>query len=319
MTVDGELAEAVAEVFGRFAPNGVAMESLIEGDLEYRDDVAARSLVKVACYLPVDDHIKRKRAQLEESLWYLGRIQALPEPHVREVNQADWADAWKRHYKPIPIGRSLMVTPAWLEAVKSDRIQILMDPGMAFGTGTHPSTQLCLEIIESFFDSSLEPACAGRVSGIDGANRAPFEGAINVIDIGGGSGILSIGAIKLGAAYALCVDIDPIAVRSAKENARLNGVEKNIEVGLGSLEEVKSGVFKNKVGRLVIANILAPVLIELLDQGLPDILEQDGMLILSGIINEQLEEIEKAATRNGMMIHTKKQSGDWMAVCLRKP
>ena len=104
----------------------------------------------------------------------------------------------------------------------------------------------------------------------------------------------------------------------AKENALINGVENNIEVGLGSLEDIKSGVFRVKMGHLVVANILAPVLIELLDQGLRDIVEQDGMLILSGIINEQFEGIQQAADRNGMIIHTKKQMGDWMAVCLAK-
>jgi len=318
MTVNGELAEAVAEVFGRFDPNGVAMESLIEEDLQYTGDIAAQSLVKVACYLPVDDQIERKRAQLEESLWYLGRIQALPELYVQEINQEDWADAWKRHYKPIPVGHSLMITPAWLEPVERGRLQIRIDPGMAFGTGTHPSTQLCLELIESFLFSWLEPASGHRTPGKDDKNHSPNGNAINVIDIGGGSGILSIGALKLGAAYALCVDIDPIAVRMAKENALINGVENNIEVGLGSLEDIKSGVFRVKMGHLVVANILAPVLIELLDQGLRDIVEQDGMLILSGIINEQFEGIQQAADRNGMIIHTKKQMGDWMAVCLAK-
>jgi ribosomal protein L11 methyltransferase len=211
-----------------------------------------------------------------------------------------------------------MITPAWLEPVESDRLQIKIDPGMAFGTGTHPSTQLCLELIETLIGPCAEPACGDSEYGKDSANYPTHGRAINIIDIGGGSGILSIGALKLGAAHALCVDIDPIAVRTAKENALINGVEDKIEVGLGSLEDIKTGMFKISMGRLVIANILAPVLIELLDQGLKDLCEEDGFLILSGIINEQFEEIEGAAARNGMVIHTKKQMGDWIAVCLTK-
>jgi len=318
MTLNGELAEAVAEVFGRFCPNGVAMESLIEEGVPFTDDIAAQSLVKVACYLLVDDQLEHKRAQLEESLWYLGRIQALPELYTREVNQEDWADAWKQHYKPIPIGRSLMISPAWLDPVESDRLQIKIDPGMAFGTGTHPSTQLCLELIEALIGSWLEPASGESASGKDDVNNLHRRKEISVIDIGGGSGILSIGALKMGARRALCVDIDPIAVRTAKENALINDVEKNIEVRLGSLEDIRAGVFEIKMGSLVVANILAPVLIELLDQGLKDLVEQDGYLILSGIISEQFEEIEWAAARNGMIIHIKKQTGDWIAVCLTK-
>jgi ribosomal protein L11 methyltransferase len=318
MTVNGELAEAVAEVFGRFAPNGVAMESFIEEGVSYTGDIAAQNLVKVACYLPVDDQMEGKRAQLEESIWYLGRIQALPELRMREVNQEDWADAWKRQYKPIPIGHSLMISPAWLDSVVSDRLQIKLDPGMAFGTGTHPSTQLCLELIEALIGSRLEPVSSESTSEKESAKKTFHRKEINIIDIGGGSGILSIGALKMGARRALCVDIDPIAVRTAKENALINGVEKNIEVRLGSLQDIKAGLFKIKLGFLVVANILAPVLIKLLDQGLKDLVEQDGYLILSGIISEQFEEIEGAAARNGMTIHTKKQTGDWIALCLIK-
>jgi ribosomal protein L11 methyltransferase len=315
MTVNGELAEAVPELFGRFTPNGVAMEQLIDSSQPETGNVAGQPLIKVACYLPVDDQTQNTCTQLEQSLWHLGRIQPLPELSTREVNQADWAEAWKRHYKPLPIGRRLLVSPAWLEPVESDRLQIKIDPGMAFGTGTHPSTQLCLELIESFLESWSVPANTANVINKGGSNLlSGIE--VKIIDIGCGSGILSIAALKLGAERALCVDIDAIAVRTTQENALINGLEGRMEVHLGSLQDIMRGVYSIRKGHLVVANILAPVLIELLDRGLKSLVEDHGYLILSGIIDEQYEEIEQAAFRNGMIPQIKKQMDDWIAVCL---
>jgi len=165
-----------------------------------------------------------------------------------------------------------------------------MDPGMAFGTGSHPSTQLCLEMIEDV-------------------------GGLNIIDIGCGSGILSVAALKLGAKKALCVDIDPVAVRSARENAVLNGVAQRMEVEMGSITEIQSGSYTIKQAQLVLANILAPVLVRLLDEGLGELVTHGGRLILAGIISDQAEEVEHAARRSGLRVETRRQLGDWVALC----
>lgn len=302
MTVDGELAEAVADVFRRFAPGGVALEQITDINDSIETPQPNGEVIKVACYLPADEQLEIIRRRLEESLWYLSRIQPLPQLSYRQVHEDDWADAWKRHFKPVTIGQRLIIVPAWMEVENTERLQIKMDPGMAFGTGTHPSTQMCLEFIEEILES--------------GQDRP--DGGWKVIDIGGGSGILSVAALKLGTDYALCVDIDTTAISAASENAELNQVEEGMEVGQGSLDEIRSGAFGILKGHIVVVNILAAVLVELLDQGLKDLLEETGYLILSGIIQEQIPAVEAAAKRQGMCVVQQKCIGDWAALVLSR-
>ncbi len=190
-----------------------------------------------------------------------------------------------------------MIVPAWLETPNPERIPIRIDPGMAFGTGTHPTTQLCLELIETFLDET-----SARLA------------AWNVIDIGCGTAILAIAALQLGAAHALGVDIDADAIRAARENAAANGVQDRLELGLGSLAEVLQGNYSIKQAPLVLANILAPVLARLLDEGLGDLLTAGGRLVLSGILAEQAQDVEIAAIRNGLQLAARRQSGDWVAL-----
>ncbi len=134
-------------------PNGVVIEAThIVPDPNGAG--RAEGPLRVAAYLPMDAQLEAVRQRLEEALWYLGRIQPLPEAEYKPVQQADWAEAWKQHYHPIAIGRRLMIVPAWLENPDPARLPIRIDPGMAFGTGTHPTTQLCLEIIEDFLDAT---------------------------------------------------------------------------------------------------------------------------------------------------------------------
>ena len=148
LTVNGELAEAVADVLARFAPNGVVTE---QGGIQFMDDEdegTATGPITVRAYLPVDEHIEEKRHKLEESLYYLGMIKSLPAAVFTPIADRNWMEAWKEHYKPILIGKRLVIVPAWLDTPEPDRIAIKIDPGMAFGTGTHPTTQLCLELME---------------------------------------------------------------------------------------------------------------------------------------------------------------------------
>ena len=148
LTVNGELAEAVADVLARFAPNGVVTE---QGGIQFMDDEdegTATGPITVRAYLPVDEHLEEKRHKLEESLYYLGMIKPLPAAVFTPVADRNWMEAWKEHYKPILIGKRLVIVPAWLDSPEPGRIAIKIDPGMAFGTGTHPTTQLCLELME---------------------------------------------------------------------------------------------------------------------------------------------------------------------------
>ena len=296
LTVNGELAEAVADVLARFAPNGVMTEQGVRF-LDDEDEGTAAGPVTVRAYLPVDARLEEQRQKLEESLYYLGRIQPLPAPTFRPVADRNWMEAWKEHYRPIPVGRRLLILPAWLRSPDPARIAIRIDPGMAFGTGTHPTTQLCLELLERAFEGG-----------------APQR----IIDVGCGSGILSIAALKLGAVQALGVDIDAEAIRNARENADANGIGDELALGLGSVQEVRQGQFAWQRAGLVLANILAPVIVRLLEAGLADLVEPGGAILLSGILEEQAQGVIEAAEAQGLRLEQSRRLGDWAALDMRK-
>jgi ribosomal protein L11 methyltransferase len=294
LTGNGEIVEAVSEVLGRFVSGGVVTESGVEY-IDAEDEGTAVGPVRIFGYIAIDEHIEDTRQKLEEALWHLGQIQPLPELQFRYIKEENWMAAWKEHYRPIPIGKKLLVLPAWLNNTFPDRIAVRIDPSMAFGTGTHPTTRLCLEAIETY----IEP---GKP----------------VIDVGCGSGILSIAAALLGASEILAVDIDNAAVISTKENATANGVLEKIETGIGSVKEIKNGLFSRRRAPIVMANILAPVIIRLFDAGLADLISADGKIILSGILAEQSDSVNESAAGNGLNLVTKLQMEDWVALVYSK-
>jgi len=294
LSVNGELAEAVAEVLDRYVSNGVVLES----GVTYTDDEDEGTPVgpvRVYGYLPIDEHIEESRQRLVEALWHLAQIQALPEPVFREIQDENWMAAWKKHYHPIPIGKRLLILPVWIEQEDPGRLAVRIDPSMAFGTGTHPTTQLCMEMVETY--------------------TRPGQ---PVIDVGCGSGILSIGALKLGANRALGVDIDLAAVRSTRENAESNGVSEQLETGQGSVVDILQGRFSLRRSPLVLANILAPVIIRLFGDGLANLLSDDGVMVLSGILVEQAGGVEESARQHGLHLVETLQSSDWVALAFRK-
>ena len=170
---------------------------------------------------------------------------------------------------------------------------------MAFGTGTHPTTQLCLEFISSLH------------------TQLDFS-QLDVIDVGCGSGILAIAALKLGARHALGVDIDAEATPASLQNAENNEVANRLEIGLGSVAEILAGAFSLRRAPLVVANILAPVIVRLLDEGLGQIVAPQGSLVLSGILAEQSPDVEAALKKHGFALLEKRQSGDWMALLAQR-
>lgn len=298
LTVDGELAEAVAEVLSRYIPAGVVIESTAVYAGPEDENGQAVGPLRVCGYLPMDEALEETRRKIEEGLWYLGRITPLPAPVFRPFEEVNWVDAWKQHYHPIPVGEGLMIVPAWLEPETGGRLPIRIDPGMAFGTGTHPTTQLCLALTEAFFRQNV--------------------GSPRVLDIGCGSGILAVAALKLGAVHALGVDIDPLAMEASRQNAALNDVGDGLELGVGSVAEVRRAVFSLQQGELVFANILAPVLVRLLDEGLGELASPGGWLVLSGILAEQSREVEAALGHHNLKLLERRQYGDWVALAAQK-
>jgi ribosomal protein L11 methyltransferase len=309
LLVNGELAEAVADVLARFAPNGVVTESTGVKFLDEESEGIAVGPISVRAYLEVNDQLEETRQKLEEALFYLGMIQPLPAPVYKQIADQNWMEAWKEHYKPIPIGKRLMIVPAWMESPEPSRIPIRIDPGMAFGTGTHPTTQLCLELIEGEFETET----------VDRGSKTVHRPPSTVIDVGCGSGILSITALKLGAQTALGVDIDIESVKNSRENADKNGIGTELILGQGSVAEVKAGQFAFASAPLVVANILAPVIIRLFDAGLADLVEAGGTVILSGILSEQAKKVIETAQAKGLVLTEQRQMGDWVALCCEKP
>ena len=309
LTVNGELAEAVADVLARFAYSGVMMEQ----GVKYVDDEDAGTPtgpITVRAYLEVNNQIEETRQKLEESLYYLGMIQPLPPASYKEIADQNWMEAWKQHYKPILIGERLIIVPAWMDSPDPNRVAIKIDPGMAFGTGTHPTTQLCLELMEKFFDHRPRTTDDGKLSMV---NRP-----LSVIDLGCGSGILSIAALKLGAGQALGVDIDAQSIKNARENAETNGIGEELILGVGSVQEILDEKFSFNKAPLVLANILAPVIVRLFDAGLGDLIEGYGVIILSGILQEQEQSVIEAAHAKGLRMNERRQMGDWVALTMSR-
>ncbi len=298
LIVNGEAAEAVADVLTRFAPEGVALEATrLEVALD-TDETRPAGDVRVRAYLPADDALEKRRAQLEEALWHLGQLLPLPAPEYRTIAAADWSESWKVNFQPIRIGRRLMIVPAWLNPpLAPEDVAVRLDPGMAFGTGTHPTTQLCLQAIERH----LQPGQP-------------------LLDLGTGSGILAIAAAKLGAGPILAVDIDDEAVRVARENAAANDVTDRLVIEAGSLAEVLAGRYGPQwVGvPFVVANILARIIVTLLEQGLAHTVAPGGLLVLSGILDSQAYQVLAALPAQGLTLVAQEQIDDWVAIMARR-
>lgn len=295
LTCSPEAAEAVSEVLARYAEGGVAVEATSFETDDYDRGVPIGPVV-VRAYLPHNGQLEAHKLAIAAGLGHLNVILdgALPAPLYRAVSEQDWAESWKTSFRPIRIGRRLLIVPAWLEhEARPGDIVVKLDPGMAFGTGTHPTTQLCLAAIERHLP-------AGQP----------------VIDLGTGSGILAIAAVKLGAPMVWAYDIDEEAVRAAAENAHENGVGDALKVARGSLAELRA---LHAQAPFVLANILARVLVDLFDQGLADLVAPGGLIVLSGILDTQAYQVRAALAQAGLTFVAQEAIEDWVAILARKP
>lgn len=291
----GELAEAVAEVFSRFSPDGVVINSVTHFDAIGHEEVPTGDM-QVVAYFPQNEQSDALRHQLEEAIWHMSQIVPIGPIEYKLILDQNWMEAWKANYKPLKIGRNLIVLPAWVDPVLAEgRIPIIISPDMAFGTGTHPSTQLCMLALEKYGVKEMD-----------------------VIDIGTGSGILSIEAAKLGANRILGVDNDPEAIPSAFHNAALNGVGNKIVFEVGTHTDVlnrKDGL--NQAPR-VIANILSPILANMLSTGLTDLVSPTGLLFLGGVLEHQAQDLADLARSLGMTLRETLHQEDWVVLVLHK-
>ena len=287
VVTDGEGAEAVAEVLRPFAyQGGVVLEQL--GDAHSPDPDALEPEVTVKIYLPEEADTPTGRRRIEEALYHLGRLYPIPEPIFRQLQEEDWANAWKKNYHPFRVGQQVWIRPSWLDddEAKGDDIVLTLDPGMAFGTGLHPTTQMCLQGLEQLVQPGM-----------------------SLLDVGTGSGILAILAAKLGAKPIVGVDTDELAVKTAVANATQNKVDDLIAIEQGSLATIEQ-----KGWDIVAVNILAPVIMTMLAQDdLLGYVGANGRLILSGIIDEQAQAVETAVYEAGGRIQQTLSIRDWIA------
>lgn len=209
---------------------------------------------------------------------------------VSSVSDDNWAETWKRYYKPFRVGNRLVVKPSW-ESYKPDGqdLVIEIDPGMAFGTGTHETTNMCLLLLEQYLDAGMR-----------------------VMDIGTGSGILAIAAAKLGAAEVLAVDIDADAVKVARENILRNGVEQTVRVEKSDM--VRAAAIESD---LVVANIVAGA-IGMLAEPVKRYLQTGGHMLCSGILREREQDAVESLTKAGYSIISRLEQGEWVAFCARR-
>lgn len=207
----------------------------------------------------------------------------------REIEGDDWVEVWKKHFRPLHIGK-IVVVPEWIDYQKKDgEVEILLDSNMAFGTGEHETTSMCLEYLQEYLREG--DTC---------------------IDVGCGSGILGISAVKMGACTSYLTDIDPVAVESASHNALKNGVLQRVTVALSNLLDDA-----NIKGDIVLANITAEILV-LLAPSVPKNLKENGVLILSGILNDRVEKVKHAFAAVGLQVIAQRQKGEWCALVLKR-
>jgi ribosomal protein L11 methyltransferase len=306
VTCDPEAVEAVSELFSRYVEGGV----VIEEPYTLRDDGQAHvtdptAPVTLRAYAPADASGEEARARVEEGLWYLGRIDVgkVGTLSVRQVAEEDWANVWKEHYHVLHLGARTVIKPTWRDYdPHPGEVVVELDPGMAFGTGLHPTTHTCLLLLEQ----AMQPGD-------------------RVLDVGTGSGILALAALKLGAAHVLALDVSEVAVQAARANAVANGVAERIEVRHATLEGAAGEpymplvaglpVLGPEIGQfdLVLANIIARVIAQLAP-ALWRAVRPGGVLIASGIIDERLAEAETPLRSAGFVDISRHQEGDWVTL-----
>lgn len=295
---DLEAVEAVSEILGRVASGGTSVEpafDLADEGLGARVDPTRPAVVRG--YVPAADTAAADAAamQVADALGHLQAfdLRGIGDLRTRIVQEADWAEAWKSFFPVLRVGRRLVIRPTWRDHRPApDDVVLALDPGMAFGTGLHPTTRLCLAALEPLADD-------GR---LDGAR---------VLDVGCGSGVLAIAAIRLGASDALGVDTDPIAVEATAGNAGRNGLDRRLVARQGSLP-TGNGPFD-----VVLANLVAGVLVPLAPL-LRDELRPDGTLLASGIFADREPEVTDAFVAEGLVVGARMSEGDWVALEVRR-
>ncbi|TCI55691.1 50S ribosomal protein L11 methyltransferase [Exiguobacterium sp. SH5S13] len=299
-----QAVEAVSNLLHEVGAQGVVIEDVEDYDRmmaedhfgeiwdESGRDTYPTSGVHVKAYVPVSGDLPDTLSTLKKEIERLRNIFEVGAGTVTalEMDEEDWAHSWKQYYKPVKISQHLTIVPLWEEYVpQPEENVILLDPGMAFGTGTHPTTMLCIQAIENY----IQPGD-------------------RLIDVGTGSGVLAIAAAKLGAERVEALDLDAVAVESARQNVETNGVLDVVDVKTGDLLKEMSGEYD-----LIVANILADVIMLFVDDAY-DRVKPGGYFITSGIIGQKRDEVTEALKAAGFLIEETRVMEDWVAIIAKK-
>jgi ribosomal protein L11 methyltransferase len=286
-----EAVDAIADVFRQHGTNGVAVEQPIQSHIEGEEPPIPTGNPVIRAFLPANDRVEEEISGIESDLWHLQAFDLSPIGALerRNVEEEDWAHGWKEHFHPLKIGR-VVIKPSWREwAGSPGEIVVELDPGMAFGTGLHPTTKLMIEGLQDRVRPGME-----------------------VLDLGTGSGILAIPAARLDARVT-ALDISDVAVEVARENVAINNVAAHVSVAEGTIDAVAGRRFD-----LILANIIASVLVDIA----PDLaraLKPGGEVLASGIIDERVDLVCTALTAAGLEITNAVREGDWWLLVARAP
>lgn len=298
-----EAYDAICEMLNNIGAGGVAIEDPNDirrelqkpNTLDYADDKFMESLGEEVTLKAYFNEYKSKDELIQiikEKLTFISQFLPIGEGFIgfADVDEEDWATSWKKYYKPVQIANNIIIKPSWEEYLHIDgEIIIELDPGMAFGTGTHETTKMCAELLEKYVKEDFL-----------------------VLDVGCGSGILSIIAAKLGASEVYAVDIDEVAVRVANENNELNHTNTIVTTSVGIIDNVPVQKYD-----IVVANIIASVIVDIAVQ-VPEYLNESGLFLTSGIIKERKEEVIEAYIAHGFKLIDDKELGEWVAMVFTK-
>lgn len=299
-SVNREAVDAVTEIFYEFGAGGVSVDEPIEQYIEneniywdYIDESKIDRNVEskvMAYYSTLEDDLEGKIQKIKsriENLSEFGLTVGSAKVETAICKQEDWENSWKQFFKPIKVTDKVVIKPQWEEyEAQADEIVIHIDPGMAFGTGSHETTSMCIEALEKNIRPKAE-----------------------VLDVGTGSGVLSIASALLGAEKIVGVDLDPVAVEVAKENILLNHVEDRVEIKYGDLVKAITGKYD-----IVVANIIAEAILILLDSDVKSYLKPSGIFICSGIIREKEQVIQDKLSELGFNIREIERKGEWICI-----
>ena len=283
-----EYVEPLTEIFHRYGEGGVAVEQPGGFNPDEGESPPIPDRVVVKTYLPIDHTTDHRRSQIDVGVRLVAHLAPVTELRERRVSQSEWQNSWKEFFHVLRVGERIVVCPTWREyEAKPDEVIVHLDPGMAFGTGHHPTTRMCLEIIEQ----TVTPGDS-------------------VLDLGCGSGILSIVAVKLGAERAVGLEIDPVAVKAGRANIDLNRAADSVELIHGTLPSPRApaGSFD-----CVFANISARVVTDLAAR-IVECIAPGGRLLVSGVIEKHLDGVTDALIAEGATIERQEIDGDWVAL-----